>query len=123
MELGADGDLRPSIGLPVTTRQTRSELHDFGRICPGTTSVSVHENSPMWDAVFGPYVPVWVGWAADSDLRLAGSSGGVIAAFSELLRNRQTSSSTIAAISSREHPECTVPIQIISRDIALAAAG
>lgn len=75
----------PSVGRrPVGVRQLPLSVKDeIADVCPG-----VRVEAPGWDGhrptadelVVGPALRIWEGWAADPDLRWAGSSGGVVTA-------------------------------------------
>lgn len=78
-----------SIGArPVLRRRlTPVEARDSLAVCPGievpppTEPASAHLVVP--DAVAGYFRRVWVGYAADSQVRFAGSSGGLLTALSQ----------------------------------------
>ncbi|MET1015340.1 MAG: Coenzyme F420 hydrogenase/dehydrogenase, beta subunit C-terminal domain [Leifsonia flava] len=71
----------------------------------------------------GSYFGVWEAWSNDADIRNLGSSGGVLTALHVwlLASGRATQIAGVAA--ARPDLRRTVPVTILSRDEALAAAG
>ena len=72
----APGYLRPKFAGPLDDRQ----LETFADVCPG---VSLHldaDDGAVSHPVWGPYFSVQTGWATDTDLRFAASSGGALSA-------------------------------------------
>ncbi len=75
----------PSVGLrPVGVRQLPLTIKDqIVAVCPGAEveapSWGNHDPSPD-ELIVGPAKAIWEGWAADPDIRWAGSSGGVVTA-------------------------------------------
>ncbi|MDJ0396358.1 Coenzyme F420 hydrogenase/dehydrogenase, beta subunit C-terminal domain [Rhodococcus sp. G-MC3] len=92
-------------------------------MCPGIRVIAPESANLRQDDVFGPYVSSWVAWAIDPEVRNAGSSAGVITALSNWLIDTKRSTTVIASKGDETDPRRTVPLNITSRDAALAAAG
>lgn len=71
----------------------------------------------------GSYLGVWRAWAADPEVRLRGSSGGVLTALSSWLVETGEVPSVISAGASKTDPRQTVSVSISTRAEALEAAG
>jgi coenzyme F420 hydrogenase subunit beta len=115
-----DGFLRPVRveGGSVTADASKT----FQSACPGVT-VSAHE-APGAHAhpTMGAYQAVFRAWATDPEVRLRGSSGGVLTALSTwMLETGQAARVTGAAAA--PDPRRSVPVTITTREQALAAAG
>jgi coenzyme F420 hydrogenase subunit beta len=123
MHLDTDGFLVPvpddSAGVPP-----ESAAKAFKRVCPGRT-VRAPRAAPggSFDPLFGPYISVWRAWAGDPDVRRRGSSGGVLTALTAWLVQSERVDRVVAAGADPGRPDRTVPVEIRSRDEALAAAG
>jgi len=72
--------------------------------------------------LLGPHLGVWRAWAADPDVRFAGSSGGVLTALASWLRTTGQVD-TVTAAAPDADPRRTISVQITTRDEALASAG
>lgn len=85
LEMDEKGWLAPRVDQLAVESADEAELADaFGRMCPGRVVVAP-DSSDRWHPVFGSYREAWVGWAADPDIRHAGSSGGVLSALAAWL--------------------------------------
>ncbi|MDZ7910279.1 MAG: Coenzyme F420 hydrogenase/dehydrogenase, beta subunit C-terminal domain [Rhodococcus sp. (in: high G+C Gram-positive bacteria)] len=93
-------------------------------MCPGirVTAPPAHPNQNA-DRTFGSYSSAWVGWATDPEIRLAGSSGGVITAFTNWLVETKRASAVVASQEDPSNSRNTVPLKILTRDDAIRAAG
>ncbi len=123
MHLDADGFLVPvadeSTGAPPT-----SAAAAFKQICPGRTVRATRRAAGVsFDPLFGPYISVWRAWAGEPDIRRSGSSGGVLTALTAWLAQSERVDRVVAAGADPARPDRTVPVEIRSRDEALAAAG
>lgn len=121
MRIDEDGYARPEIDESVVPTDRASNAQ-FRRVCPGVIVSSVPSAGSKRHEVFGDYVQAWSGYATATDVRMAGSSGGVLTALSVWLL---ASGRAIAgqAVASGASPSRSVPVRIVSRDEALRAAG
>lgn len=121
MALDGAGYLRPSPSGPSAPIDGAAEI--FRRSCPG---VRVHVPTPApgatRDPLMGSALDVWRAWATDESMRLAGSSGGVLTALHAWLIAEGRAARIVGAAAGNE-PRRTVPVTIMSRGDALAAAG
>lgn len=95
----------------------------FRRACPGMTVTAAHPAGADRDPLLGSYVGIWEAWAADPQERLAGSSGGVLTALNAWLVASGRATRVIGAAADTDAPRRSVPVTIMTRDQALAAAG
>jgi coenzyme F420 hydrogenase subunit beta len=123
MHLDADGFLVP-VADDTAGTPPASAANAFRRVCPGRT-VRATRPAPgdSVDPLFGPYISVWRAWAADPEVRRRGSSGGVLTALTAWLAQSGRVDHVVAAGADPDRPDRTVPVEIRSRDEALAAAG
>ena len=123
MHLGADGFLVP-VADDTAGTPPASAANAFKRVCPGRT-VRATRAAPgvSFDPLFGPYISVWRAWAGNPDVRRRGSSGGVLTALTAWLVQSERVDRVVAAGADPGRPDRTVPVEIRSRDEALAAAG
>ena len=123
MQLDATGYMRPSFTAaasdPGTDRQERAL---FDATCPGKRVRAPELPGGTAHAVFGSHVSVWKAWATDENVRESGSSGGVLTALAGWLVETGQTRSVIGS-SPGGSPTRSVPIQIVSKDQALRAAG
>ncbi|AHK29219.1 hypothetical protein OPAG_07668 [Rhodococcus opacus PD630] len=123
MHLDTEGYMRPSFttaeGEPDSDREERAL---FEATCPGRRVRAPELSGATAHAVFGSYVSVWKSWAIDDDVRESGSSGGVLTALAAWLVETGRTRSVIGS-SPGASPTRSVPIQIVSKDQALRAAG
>ncbi|WP_420831932.1 Coenzyme F420 hydrogenase/dehydrogenase, beta subunit C-terminal domain [Mycolicibacterium austroafricanum] len=66
---------------------------------------------------------MWQGWATDPDFRRRGSSGGVLSALAHWLVSSGRANAVMGSGMSITNPTRTVPLQITTREDALASAG
>lgn len=127
IELGLsdDGFIRPRTNdeiVPDAARDAR-EAAQFRRVCPGVGLTSPRSPGQRQHPILGAYVEAWQGWAADEEIRRAGSSGGALTAIGEWLIASGRAPAVRASSASTSAPTRTVPVRITTRDEALAAAG
>lgn len=65
----------------------------------------------------------WTAWASDSEVRFAGSSGGVLTALSAFLLDTTPAAAVTGAVASAQSPTRTVALQLRTRAEVLASAG
>lgn len=97
--------------------------HRFEAMCPGVVVRAVTPAGTKRHPTMGSYLEVWRAWAADPELRLRGSSGGVLTALSSWLVESGEVPSVISAGASKTDPRQTVSVSISTREEALEAAG
>ncbi|WP_082521223.1 Coenzyme F420 hydrogenase/dehydrogenase, beta subunit C-terminal domain [Rhodococcus sp. Leaf278] len=125
--LAEDSYMRPALAArgPTETRaKSKIEADRFKAMCPGirVSAPTKHPNQHS-DDTFGSYSSAWVGWAMDPEIRLAGSSAGVITAFTNWLVETKRVDAVVASQEDPNNPRITVPLKILSRDDAMKAAG
>ncbi|MDF1706235.1 MAG: Coenzyme F420 hydrogenase/dehydrogenase, beta subunit C-terminal domain [Aeromicrobium sp.] len=118
---GPKGFMRPTVaGAPTT--EDKSEALTFLKVCPGS-EITAPAPAEHHHEVFGRYVSVWQGWAADPELREAGSSGGVITALNMWLISSGQVQDVVCSAADKSTPSRTVPVTITNRAEALEASG
>lgn len=123
MQLDA-GFLRPTVSSRIQpASQAKDQAQLFRSVCPGVGVVSSHPGVPCHHEIVGSYVAAWRAHAIDPDVRRGGSSGGVITALTAWLVEGDPTAAAVAAAASRSDPTRTVPVRIVSREEAIAAAG
>lgn len=121
MQLDARGYLRPvEVGMPT---QSPGALQSFDRACPGVRVAAQHPEGAERHPLLGSYFAVWEAWASDPELRHAGSSGGVLTALSAWLLESGQAARVTGAAADRRDPRRSVPVTILTRTEAIAAAG
>lgn len=122
MELDAEGFARPR--LVGASRAVPDAAAVFRRSCPGVV-VRAPDAAPgaARDALLGAHVGAWRAWAADAELRHAGSSGGALTALHAWLVASGRAARVTGAAADAAEPRRTVPVTIVSRTDALRAAG
>ncbi|GAA1417365.1 Coenzyme F420 hydrogenase/dehydrogenase, beta subunit C-terminal domain [Agrococcus citreus] len=122
MALDARGYARPRFDGP--SRAAPGAEAVFRRGCPGV--VVRAPETPAGAAthpLLGAHVGIWRAWATDAEVRHAGSSGGALTALHAwLVASGRAARVTGAAMDERE-PRRSVPVSIVTREQALAAAG
>lgn len=117
-----DGFMRPEVQAAQQPTSDMVDTSRFRRVCPGVTmtkppaEVSDH-------VIFGRHVSVWEGWAADEEIRHAGSSGGVLSALSIWVLAQEPGSRVTAVSGDAATPSRSVPVSIMTRAEALASSG
>jgi len=111
---------------PVRLRETPDQpdaLRRFESMCPGVVVRAANPPGTRRHPTMGSYLGVWRAWAADPEVRLRGSSGGVLTALSTWLVESGEVPSVIGAGASKTDARQTVSVSISSRAEALEAAG
>ncbi|PZU45675.1 MAG: hypothetical protein DI566_09460 [Microbacterium sp.] len=121
MQLDARGYLRPVVVRPPT--QAPDALQSFERACPGMRVAAQHPDGAERHPLLGSYFAVWEAWASDPELRHAGSSGGVLTALNTWLLESGQAARVTGAAADHDHPRRSVPVTILTRAEAVAAAG
>jgi len=121
LELDADGFLRPhrSDAPGVVAPDARRQ---FERSCPGCRVDAARPPGSRRHATMGSSFGVWEAWASDEVVRRRGSSGGALTALHGWLLEQGRASAIAGASVGRERRR-TVPVTILSKEDALAAAG
>lgn len=126
IKLSQDSYMRPTLAPPrsgETKVEAKTQARTFRAMCPGIRVTAPKLPNQKQDSTFGAYSSSWVGWATDSEIRHAGSSAGVITAFTNWLVETQRSTAVAASQQDPDNPRRTVPLKIISREAAIKAAG
>ena len=121
MAVSPAGYLRPRAAGPGST--TASALRTFRVACPGVTVAAQHPPGATYHPLLGPVLGCWEAWATDPEVRHRGSSGGVLTALSSWLLSTGEVTAAVGATADARDPRRTVPVSIVSREEALAAAG
>ncbi|GAA1856040.1 Coenzyme F420 hydrogenase/dehydrogenase, beta subunit C-terminal domain [Microbacterium koreense] len=104
-------------------REVPDAVRTFRRACPGRRVGAQRPRGARRHPLLGSYFGIWEAWAVDRDTRHRGSSGGVLTALQGWLVESGLASEITTAAADQEKPTRTVPVTIMSRDDALAAAG
>lgn len=118
MELTDDGFLRPK----QLGSLSQSEDARIARLCPGLgqeVEAQGRSDDPLW----GPYLEVKSGWAADPDLRYQGSSGGVLSALIAWMIESGKIAGALETGADAERPVANTQLVAASRNDVLSAAG
>ena len=121
MRLDDEGYARPRQVGSSTAAPDAAE--QFRRACPGLRVVAGRPAGVERHPTMGPVVAVWSAWAADDELRFAGSSGGVLTALAAWLTETGRASRVLGAGPDRADARRTVAVELTTREEALAAAG
>jgi coenzyme F420 hydrogenase subunit beta len=121
MTASAEGYLRPHAAGTATAGP--AALATFRTACPGLRVVAQRPAGAVRHPVLGPVLGCWEAWATDPDVRERGSSGGVLTALQAWLVATGEVARAVGAAAAPGEPRRTVPVRIVSRDQALAAAG
>lgn len=122
MALDDRGYLRPSYTGPSAAIDDAERV--FDRSCPGV--VVRAGRTPAGgtrDPLLGAHVGAWQAWANDEEIRHAGSSGGALTALNTWLLSAGRATTLTGAAVDQRAPRRTVPVTIMTRAEALAAAG
>lgn len=121
MRLDEAGFVRPvRVGESSTSADAQRR---FEAMCPGVVVRAATPEGTKRHPTMGSYLGVWRAWAADPEVRLRGSSGGVLTALSAWLVESGEVPSVISAGASKTDPRQTVSVSISTREEALEAAG
>lgn len=124
MELDTMGYLRPVRRSPAKgagggTNSGKS----FAAACPGVRVRAQRPDGSLRHPQLGPVTGAWQAWASDPETRFSGSSGGAITALSSWLLQSGHVARVVGAGADPIDARRTVPVQILSREQALAASG
>jgi coenzyme F420 hydrogenase subunit beta len=124
MKRSREGFNRP---VPVTISKrppsANAAIKEFRAMCPGIEVSAQHPPGSRRHRILGPHIASWSAWAADEDVRLAGSSGGALSALAAwLLEGVEFDCVVTAGADSQNVEETAIHI---ARDAATvtAAAG
>ncbi|MCW3492772.1 Coenzyme F420 hydrogenase/dehydrogenase, beta subunit C-terminal domain [Microbacterium sp. SSM24] len=121
MRLDAGGYARPvEIGAPD---ETPDAARVFARSCPGVRISAQDPAGSRRHPLLGSYFAAWEAWATDPEIRLAGSSGGVLTALHAWLVSSGRAARIAGAAVDPSEPRRSIPVTITTREQALAAAG
>lgn len=111
---------------PVVDSANCSKCGECVKVCPGIeishhlfNNQAIHELSRAW----GPVLEVWEGYAADSEIRYKGSSGGAATALALYCLEKEQSSGVLHIGAKPEAPLRNVPVFSKSREELLAYTG
>ncbi|MFD7007656.1 Coenzyme F420 hydrogenase/dehydrogenase, beta subunit C-terminal domain [Rhodococcus jostii] len=125
MTLDKQGFQRPVVekrsGLSYRSGMEESEL--FESVCPAVRVVAPDPSGRQFHRIFGSYVSVWQGWAADEETRYAGSSGGVLTALSAWLVSSGQRESVTACGPDADDPRRTRAVVLTEGDDFKVASG
>lgn len=121
MRVNSAGYLRPAAVSPPSERA--GAVRAFKRVCPGREVVAHRPAGTTRHPLMGSYVGIWEAWAVDPEIRHRGSSGGVLTAIQSWLLTSGAITQVATAAADPQQPVRTVPVRIVSREEALAAAG
>lgn len=122
LSLAADGQLRPQVSSAQTGQDPSQAAAEFRSVCPGRIVVQPRGHGRQ-HRIFGNFISAWEGYAADPDVRYAGSSAGVLTALTDWFIQNGLASAATAAAESTEKPTRTVPVRITTREEAIRASG
>jgi coenzyme F420 hydrogenase subunit beta len=126
MELSDEGFLRPTLSpeaSPVDSARSRLDAKSFESMCPGVRLRAPSPESARHHKIFGAYFSAWEAVAVDPVVRHSGSSGGVLTALTTWLVETGQVETMTGVAASNQSPRSTVPVTIMTREQALAAAG
>lgn len=120
MQLDSDGFQRPV--RTSDSSATADTVAAFEAICPGRRVQSPRPAGATIHPTLGPILSAWSAWAADTDIRHRGSSGGTLTALvTWLIETGEIASFVTAQAAARSTR--TEPVTVTDRDGALASAG
>ena len=117
------GFQRPVFKGEVPLDQDDNLNRDFRAACPGLRVEAVRNEGSTRHPVLGPIVGIWEAHATDDSVRTKASSGGVLTALNLFLIETGRASKVLSATADSTNPRTTVPVTIMTREQALAAAG
>ena len=122
MELDDKGFMRPA--RRHEGNADSSAVKDFLESCPGVrVNAGPRPAGSRRHPTMGPYLRAWEAWATAGDLRYVGSSGGALTALHSWLLSTGEVARVVGAAADRSDPRRSVPVTILSREDAIAAAG
>lgn len=121
MQLDADGYARPvEVGAPA---EVPGAARTFSRSCPGVRVAAQTPRGSQRHPLLGSFFAAWEAWAADPEIRVAGSSGGVLTALHAWLLASGRAARIAGVAGDPQRPRRSIPVTITTREQALAAAG
>ncbi|KRB37167.1 Coenzyme F420 hydrogenase/dehydrogenase, beta subunit C-terminal domain [Microbacterium sp. Root180] len=121
MRLDAAGYARPvEVGSP---EEMPDAARIFARSCPGVRIDAQDPAGSRRHPLLGSSLAAWEAWATDEEIRLAGSSGGVLTALHTWLVTSGRAARVAGAAGDPSEPRRSIPVTITTREQALAAAG
>lgn len=121
MALDRDGFLRP-VRRDGQATADAEQVATFESTCPGRIVSSPRPHGASRHPQLGSYLESWVVWAADSESRHRGASGGSLTALSTWLTETGRVNRVVGAAAAPE-PRRTISVTIIDKATALSAAG
>ena len=125
MEQTLEGFNRPSMRSeprPSTDREAQ-RVRLFNAVCPGVAVTAPTGPAAGRDPLFGPYVSVWKAQATSSEIRFAGSSGGVLTALGNWLLATGRTRSVVAARAVPGAPTESESVTLLQADQVRGSAG
>lgn len=121
MRPDAGGYLRPAeVGSPA---EVPGAARVFERSCPGIRVAAQNPAGSERHPLLGSYFGAWEAWAADPEIRHAGSSGGVLTGLHAWLVSSGRAARVTGGAADPGNPRTSIPVTITTRAEALAAAG
>lgn len=121
MQLDDAGYLRPTAAGPPAERA--GAVRAFNRSCPGRWVNAQQPAGSVRHPLLGSYFGLWEAWATDPEIRYRASSGGALTALQGWMLSTGATTQVATAVADEQRPVRTVPVRIMSRAEALAAAG
>jgi coenzyme F420 hydrogenase subunit beta len=123
MRVDGGGHSRPVADRAAPAAPVPRAAELFPVVCPGRRMTAQRPAGSVRNALLGPVVQAWEAWATDPAIRHRGSSGGALTALSGWLAETGEVTQVVAAAAAPADPTVTVPIALMDRESALAAAG
>jgi coenzyme F420 hydrogenase subunit beta len=123
MGLSEAGYMRPNVGPIIPLESAKSSAKLFQASCPGVGLRARSAPEDQYDPIFGSFVSVWRASAVDPEVRLHGSSGGVLTALSAWMVETGQVKSAVGSSGDTANKSRSVPVRIMSRQEAIAASG
>lgn len=119
MALSDDGFYRPDVSRVLD----QQELDLVGKVCPGVGLAHNPSEDSRYDPAWGPIESLSTGHALDAEVRLTGSSGGVLTALSVYLIESKLVEYVVSTLADPEDPIGNVTAALSDRAAVLRAAG
>lgn len=97
MQLSRSGFNRPIATLSSGSGSSEASLPVFEAICPGRRVAAQNPPGSKRHPILGPVVGAWTAYAADDEVRFAGSSGGTLTALAAWLLDDQAVECVVGA--------------------------
>lgn len=133
MDLDDDGRLRPVFAVDPSATQPavgatsaavgRQAVQRFDAVCPGRTVAGQHAPGAVRHPMLGPVLGSWAAWAADEELRFAGSSGGALSALAAWMLESGRVDEVVTARADASDPIRTITTRLVDHHEVLATAG